>query len=64
MISKFKIFVNSIDEAISIKQYRKYHKEAEKHNYKERYKEIFDKYKEKYSGDKNAYRIYTIRCSI
>lgn len=55
MISNFSKF---LDEALTIKQYRKYHKEAEKFAYKERYKEIFNEYKEKYSGDKNAYRIY------
>ena len=41
-------------EALTIKQYRPYHKEAEKVNYKERYKDIF----QKYEGDKNAFRIY------
>ena len=45
-------------EAISVKQYRKFHKEAEISNYKERYKDIFNEYKDKYSGDKNAFRIY------
>ena len=43
-----------LKEALTIKQYRPYHKEAEKANYKERYKDIF----QKYEGDKNAFRIY------
>lgn len=45
-------------EALTIKQYRPYHREGEKAGYKERYNEIFQKYKEKYSGDRNAFRIY------
>jgi hypothetical protein len=51
LIIKFSDFLN---EALTIKQYRPYHKEAEKANYKERYKDIF----QKYEGDKNAFRIY------
>jgi hypothetical protein len=45
-------------EALTIKQYRPFHKEAEKVKYKERYKDIFLKYKEKYDGDRDAFRIY------
>lgn len=45
-------------EALTIKQYRPFHREAEKAKYSERYKDIFQQYKDKYAGDRNAYRIF------
>jgi hypothetical protein len=46
-------------EALSPSQFREYVKVWQDNpNLKERYKSMFEDYKKKYSGDKNAYRIY------
>lgn len=58
-IKDFKDFDISEKKAISISQYRPYGKVwSENPSFRERYKVIFEDYKKKYSGDKNAYRIY------
>lgn len=51
---KFLKKYNQFNEAISISQYRPFDIEFNR----TRYEDLFTKMKEKYSGDKNAYRIY------
>jgi uncharacterized protein YcgL (UPF0745 family) len=55
MIIKFNEYIN---EGLAIGKYRRYHKKAEEVGYRERYKDVFEFYKQKYSGDRNAMRIY------
>jgi hypothetical protein len=58
MIIDFKNFINE-KEAISPSQYKPYGQACEEDDsIKNRYKEIFEEYKKKYSGDRNAYRLY------
>ena len=47
-------YIKSFNEALKPSQFRRYVKAFNR----ERYEEIFKNLKEKYSGDKNAYRIY------